>query len=192
VRILGFIEFGAIILGIVGLVAGQLYGSAKGFNLGIFLVGFGIALGGLESVVTRQMGFRLTGDGGDAYAGAPALIWGLMVLLVGAAIMGLAYVRAENLLRPTMDFLVRNPVVLASAAGFLLAGTGLLVVLSPRRRSHWAWYLFVRAPQLLAGVALILAGLAVMGGGVWQRYDAPGFERASKPVYDGINRLLRL
>lgn len=187
-RILGLLEFGSIVVGVTAMIAAQFFGLPKGFNLGIFLVGAGIALGGLESVLTRQMGFRISGDGGDGYAGAPAFVWGLMVLMIGAAIMALAYVRAEGTMRPVMDFLVRNPLVLVAAAGFLLAGTGALLVLNPQRRSHWAWKLFVRAPQLFAGLALILAGLAVIGGGVWQRFDAPGFERAVKPVYDRVNK----
>lgn len=188
-RILGFLEFGAIVIGIVAMIAGQFFGLPKGFNLGIFLVGAGIALGGLESVLTRQMGFRLAGEPGEAYAGAPAVIWGLMVLMVGAAIVGFAYVRAEGLVRPTMEFLVRNPLVLASAAGFLLAGTGALLVLNPQRRSHWAWRVFVRLPQVLAGAVLILAGVGVIGGGLWQRLDPRGFEQAAKPVFERVNKL---
>lgn len=186
-RILGFLEFGAIVLGIVALIAGQFFGLPKGFNLGIFLVGAGVALGGLESVVARRIGFRLSGDGGDAYDGAPAVVWGLMVLMIGAAIVAFAYVRAEGMMRPALEFLVRNPLLLVGAAGFLLAGIGALLVLNPRRRSHWAWRVFVRLPQLLAGTLLILAGLGVIGGGIWQRLDPRGFDQAVKPAFDRLN-----
>jgi hypothetical protein len=58
-RMLAFIEFTAILIGIVGMIAGHFLVIPKGFNLGVFLVGAGIALGGLESVATRHMGFRV-------------------------------------------------------------------------------------------------------------------------------------
>ncbi len=62
-RLLGFLEFVIVFIGVAGMAAANTYFLPKGIHLGLFLVGAGIALGGLESIFTRQMSFRFTSLG---------------------------------------------------------------------------------------------------------------------------------
>jgi hypothetical protein len=57
-RLVAFLQYAALVIGSVGMLAGQFFGLAKGFNLGVFVVGAGLAIGGIDSLVTRRMIFR--------------------------------------------------------------------------------------------------------------------------------------
>lgn len=92
-RLVAFIEYAAVIIGVSAMIAGQFFALPKGFHLGVFMTGAGIALGGLEAVVTRRMCFRFAEDAYEAHAGASAMIVGL----VGAGLIAAAYLLADGL-----------------------------------------------------------------------------------------------
>ncbi len=77
-RLLALIEYAAVVIGIIGMIAGRFFALHKGFEFGVFMAGAGIALGGIEALATRRMCFRPSEDAYEAYAGAPAVIVGLM------------------------------------------------------------------------------------------------------------------
>jgi hypothetical protein len=176
VRLLAFIEFAAVIIGIIAVIAGQYFALPKGFHLGVFLVGAGIALGGLESVVTRRMCFRASEDGYEAYAGAPSLIVGLMALLVGAGVIAAAYLLADGRWHASVHYLTQRPALLLIAAGLLLIGFGALLMLNPQGRRGLAWTLLVRVPRSLLGFVLVIAGLAAIGLGAWSWLAPPAYD----------------
>jgi hypothetical protein len=168
VRLLAFIEFAAVIIGIFAVVAGKYFALPKGFHLGVFLIGAGIALGGLESVFTRRMCFRASEESYEAYAGAPALIVGLMTLLIGTGVIATAYLLADGHWHASVQYLTRRPALLLIAAGLLLIGVGVLMMLNPQGRRGLAWTLAVRVPRSLLGFILVIAGLAGVGLGTWE------------------------
>jgi hypothetical protein len=174
-RILALIEFTAVVVGIIGIIAGQYFAVYKGFHLGVFLVGAGIALGGLESVFTRRMCFRAWDDKYEVYAGAPAMIVGLLALLIGTGLIGTAYVLTDGLWHSTVQYLTRRPAPVLMAAGLLLIGVGVLMMLNPRGRMGTAWTLLVRVPRSLLGFLLVAGGLAAIGLSVWGWLDPPAF-----------------
>ncbi|MEK6210905.1 MAG: hypothetical protein AABM64_11150 [Pseudomonadota bacterium] len=53
-RLLTFLEYAAIVLGAIGILAGQHFALAKGIHLGILLIGVGIATAGIESLYSRH------------------------------------------------------------------------------------------------------------------------------------------
>jgi len=168
VRLLAFIEYAAVIFGIIGVLAGQFFAIPKGVYLGVFVIGAGIALGGLEGVVTRRMAFRPAEDAYEVYAGPPALIVGLMALLIGTAIIAAAYLLADGLWHSTVAYLTRRPAPVLIAAGLLLIAVGVLMMLNPHGRRGWVWTLLVRVPRSLLGFILVVGGLAGIGLGVWE------------------------
>jgi len=176
VRLLAFIEFAAVIIGIIAVIAGQYFALPKGFYLGVFLIGAGIALGGLESVVTRRMCFRASEDGYEAYAGAPSLIVGLMALLIGTGVIAAAYLLADGHWHSSVQTLTRRPAPLLIAAGLLLIGFGVLMMLNPQGRRGLAWTLLVRVPRSLLGFILVIAGLAGIGLGGWEWLAPSAFD----------------
>src|SRR5258705_5445623 len=108
-RLLSFFQYVALVVGCVGIVAGQFFGIAKAFNLGVFVVGAGFALAGIDSLVTRRMCFRPSDDVYENYAGTPAVIVRLMVLVVGAGMIGAAYLPDNEQWDATVGYLTRRP-----------------------------------------------------------------------------------
>jgi hypothetical protein len=86
VRISAFIEYCLLGAGVLGIVAGNIFGLPKGVELGIALVGLGFALAGLEAIVSRQMSLRFSDYGWDDWMGAPVL-FGIGLLLFGAGMV---------------------------------------------------------------------------------------------------------
>jgi hypothetical protein len=176
VRLIAFTEYAALIIGLIALIAGRFFELPKGVHLGVFLIGAGIALGGLESIVTLRMGFRLSEDAYEDYAGAPALIVGVMALLVGAGLVATAYLLAEGLWYTAANYLTRRPAPVLAAAGALLSGVGLLMMLNPQGRMGLAWTLLVRIPRWLLGFMVVAAGFAGIGLGVWEWLEPLAFD----------------
>lgn len=180
-RLLTFLEFAAIVVGAIGVVAAKFYFLPKGVHLGVFLIGAGIALGGLESLTTRRMSFRFSSHGGEAYSGAPAVIWGLIALVVGATVIASAYLMEQGLWRSTVDYLTHRPGPAIIALGFLFIGAGTLLMFN--RRSHGIlWTFFIRVPKTLLGVILIVSGLLGIGIGLWELFHPQAFNRLSRTI----------
>jgi hypothetical protein len=182
VRVLAFLEWNAVVIGIIAVIAGEYFALPRGFHLGVFLIGAGILLGGLESVYTRDPSFRLTDSGYDTYHGTPALIVGLMMLLVGTAVIASAYLLTEGSWHSTVNYLMRRPGPVLAAAGLLLTGTGVLLMLNPSGRSGAGWTLLVRFPKAVAGIVLLAAGLAGVGLGAWEWFEPRAFDHFAKSV----------
>ena len=162
-RLIAFIEYAAVIIGVIAMIAGHFFALPKGFHLGVFMAGAGIALGGLEAIITRRMCFRLSEDAYEAYAGTPAMIVGVMALLVGTGLIATAYLLADGLWHTTVNYLARRPAPVLIAAGLLLIGIG-------------ATLLLVRVPRSLAGFVLVVGGLTGLGLGVWEWLEPLAFD----------------
>ena len=175
-RILALIEYAAIAIGIVAMVAGRFFDLHKGFELGIFLVGAGIALGGIEGVATRRMGLRSAEEAYEAYAGTPALIVGVLLLLAGAAAMGAAYLIADGLWSSTIAYLKNRPAALLAASAVPLIGIGVLLMLNPKGSGGALWMLLVYVPRAFAGLILVLAGIVALAMGAWEFLDPRAFD----------------
>ena len=183
-RLLTFLEYCAIVVGIIGMAAAKLFVIPKGFYLGLFLVGAGIALGGLESLVTGRMSFRTLSEAGEDYAGAPAVIWGCMALLVGAAVIGSAYLMDAGLWRTTLNDLTRRPAPVLAGSGLMVAGAGALLMFNRSgRRGIW-WTLLVRIPKTLVGLALVVVGFVGVGLGVWDWLDPKAFDHIARGMWE--------
>jgi len=176
VRILALIEYAAIAIGIVAMIAGRFFDLHKGFELGIFLIGAATALGGIEGIVTRRMGLRSSEESYEVYAGTPALIVGILLLLAGAATVGAAYLIADGLWHSTILHLKMRPGALLAASAVLLIGIGVLLMLNPRGSGGALWTLLVYVPRAFAGSILILAGIVATGLGAWEFLDPRAFD----------------
>jgi len=192
VRLIAFVEYAALVVGIIGMIAGRFFALSKGFDLGVFLIGAGVALGGIEALLTQRMCFRPSQDAYEDYAGAPAVIVGLMALLVGAGVIGAAYLLADGQWASTVSQLTRRPAPLLIAGGLLLIGIGVLMMLNPRGRVGLAWTLLVRVPRSLLGFLLIVAGLAAIGLGGWEWLEPLAYDRFVADALRRIERLLHL
>lgn len=174
--ILSFLEYTAIIIGAIAMASGKVFGLLKAYHLGIFLIGAGITLGGFESVFRRQIRFPSFFDRRDAYAGVPAVIWGLMVLLAGTAVIAMAYLLADGRWTSVLGFLQRRLAVAMILPGLLVAGAGALVMFDPHGwRGIWQT-LLVRVPRLILGLMLVTLGLAAGALGAWDWFAPRSFQ----------------
>jgi hypothetical protein len=195
VRLLAFLEYAAIAVGAIGMAAARWFYLPKGFHLGLFLVGAGIALGGLESLITRRMSFRFSAHGAERYAGAPAVIWGFMAFVIGFCVIAAAYLMEEGMWRATLNHFARRPGPVIALGGLLVACAGILLMFNRGRRSV-AWTVLVRAPKMLFGFLLVVIGAAAIGLGLWEVIEPPTYQRfvqeAGRQLYpEAVRRLWR-
>jgi hypothetical protein len=184
-RLLALLEYTLVIVGVIGMIAARFFFLPKGFHLGIFCVGAGLALGGLESLFTRRMSFRFVTHGG-IYGGAPAVIWGAMLLAVGCAVIAAAYLMEEGLWRATVNATARRPGPAIAAGGLLACGAGALLMFN--RVGHGvAWTLFVRVPKTLLGLLLIAGGVAAVGLGIVEWIDHEAYLRVSRRAGEALS-----
>lgn len=176
-RLLAFLEYAAVIIGILAIIAGRFFDLPKGVTLGVFTLGAGFALAGFESLVTQRMCFRASDDAYEAYAGTPALIVGLMALAAGAAILWAGYLLSEGQWHATVNYLMRRPAPVLAAAGLFLIAIGVLLMLNPRGRSGWAWRLLIYLPRSLIGLVIIAGGFAAIGLGAWEWFQPQAYDR---------------
>jgi|SRR6185503_15226484 len=170
-RLTAFLQYAAVIIGVIAALAGQFFGYPKALHLGVFTAGAGFALAGIDALVTRRMAFRPADEPYENYAGTPALIVGAMTLAIGAALIAAAYLLDNGQWHSTLSYLTRRPAPLLAAGGLFLIGLGVLAMLNPQGRTGWLWRIFVYLPRSLLGLALIAAGLGGVGLGAWERLD---------------------
>lgn len=186
-RLLALVEYSAVAAGGAAVVAGLEFGKPDAVHLGVFLIGAGIALGGLESVVTQSFSFRFAERAAEKHAGVPAVIFGLMALLVGATVIGAAYQLADSTWAGTLESLRRRPGPVYAWAGLVISGAGLLLILDMFRREGTVWRLVVGVPEAVVGGVLLIVGLAAIGAGVWEWVEPKSFGRAmseARPMWD--------
>jgi hypothetical protein len=189
-RLLAFLQYAALVIGSLGMVAGQYFGIAKGFNLGVFVAGAGFALAGIDALVTRRMCFRPSDDVYENYAGAPAVIVGLMVLAVGAAMIASAYLLDNEQWHAAVSHVMRRPAPLLATGGLYVTGFGVLAMLNPQGRTSWIWRMLVYLPRFLLGVLLVAAGIASIGVGAWEWHDTQAAHAFMKTVPERQLQLL--
>jgi hypothetical protein len=191
-RLIAFLQYAAIVIGSVGMLAAQFFGLAKGFHLGVFVAGAGFALAGIDGLATRRMCFRPADDVYENYAGTPAVIVGLMVLAIGAAMIGAAYLLDNDQWRSTVSYLTRRPAPLLAVGGLFLIGCGVLMMLNPQGRNGWIWRILVYFPRWLLGVLVIATGIAVIALGAWEWLEPKAFRAFVGALPRTVDPLLHL
>ena len=186
-RITAFIEYCAIVVGILIIVADQFLAFPKGVELGGCLIGAGLLLAGLEALTTRQMSMRFSDYGWDDWLGAPSVIVGLMQLLVGLAVIGCAYTQNAGRWLELLNFLSARPGPVFAAVGLLAVAAGLLIVIMADRYGSKLRFIFVAGPQIVVGAVVLTFGVVAVGAGVWEWFHQPSFERFAQGTAKTFN-----
>jgi hypothetical protein len=111
----------AIITGAVFLLAGTQFDVLRDSHLGIYLIGTGLVLAGVEALYSREMSLIFSGETAPRHSGYPAVVWGLMLLCAGGAMIGYAYLTSAGLW-------LRVETTLAQYPGWYYVATGLLTI----------------------------------------------------------------
>ncbi len=181
-RLLTFLEYAAIVVGAIAIYAGGHYALSKGIHLGIFLIGAALAVGGIESLYSRRMSLRLSEDAAEGYSGFPALVWGTMLLLAGAAIVGYAYLLDAGLWPRAERLLKQNPAIVYFVAGLFLAGFSVLLFTDTNANRKLWQTLLLRVPRVIVAVLVLTLGIAAITAGAWQIVDPKGYTQVEKQV----------
>jgi hypothetical protein len=189
-RLIALLQYVALVVGSIAMIAGQFFGHAKGFHLGVFMAGAGFAVGGIDSLVTRRMVFRPSDEAYENYAGTPAVTVGLMMLVIGAGMIAAAYLLDNEQWHATVNYLMRRPAPLLAVGGLFLIGMGVLMMLNPQGRSNWLWRILVYFPRSLIGLVVIAAGLAVIGLGAWEWLDSQAAHAFMRTLPQRLRELL--
>ncbi|HZF18350.1 MAG TPA: hypothetical protein VE008_01450 [Burkholderiales bacterium] len=174
-NLLPFVEYCVLAAGIFTIVQGRRSAAEQDVALGMLLVGVALLLAGLASIVTKRMSFRFYRSTRTSYAGATALITGMMQVIVGGLAVATAHALATHVWQAKLDALLMNPWPLLIPLGLLLIGAGLLLV---RRSSSYVGLLgtvlFI-LPKTLTGIAVLGAGASILAGWAWKIYDPQAF-----------------
>lgn len=174
-NLLPFVEYCVLVAGIFVIAQGRRSAAERDVALGILLVGVALLLAGLASIVTKRMSFRFYASARTSYAGATAVITGMMQVIAGGLAVATAHALATHVWQAKLDALLTNPWPLLIPLGLLLIGAGLLLV---RRSSSYVGplgtVLFI-LPKTLTGVAAVGAGTAILVGWAWRIYDPQAF-----------------
>ena len=181
-RLLTFLEYAAIMVGAIAIYAGQHYVLVKGVHLGILLIGAGLAVGGIESLYSRRMSLRFSEDAAEGYSGFPALVWGTMLLLVGAALIGWAYLLDIGLWPRAERLVKQNPAIVHIVAGLFLAGFSVLLFTDTNANRKLWQTLLLRVPRVIVAVLVLALGIAAMASGAWQIVDPPGYAKVERQI----------
>ena len=181
-RLLTFLEYAAIMVGAIAIYAGQHYVLVKGVHLGILLIGAGLAVGGIESLYSRRMSLRFSEDAAEGYSGFPALVWGTMLLLVGAALIGWAYLLDIGLWPRAERLVKQNPAIVYIVAGLFLAGFSVLLFTDTNANRKLWQTLLLRVPRVIVAVIVLTCGIAVIGAGAWKIVDPPGYAQVERQI----------
>jgi len=181
-RITTFLAFSLMVFGAIGIAAARYFALPKGVHLGIFAIGAGLLIGALEALYTRRMSLRASDDAAGDYDGVPAIIWGLMLLLIAGCTIGAAYAMDTGRWNAVTAYLHARPGALYGLCGLLLLGTGMLVFVNPQGMRVWWKTLLFRGPRVLLGVLLTLIGLIALAGGAWEWLAPRDFQKGSRVI----------
>jgi len=181
-RLLTFLEYAAIVVGAIGILASRHFALAKGVHLGILLIGAGIAAGGIESLYLRRMSLRSSEQAARGYDGFPAMVWGMMLLFAGAALIGYAYLLDTGAWPRAAGLLKQYPGIVYAAAGLLLVGFSVLLFTDPGAHRKWWQTLLLRVPRVIVALVALTCGIAAMASGAWQIADPQGYAQGERQV----------
>jgi hypothetical protein len=189
-NLLPFIEYCALVGGIFAVAAGRKSASEQDVALGMLLIGAALLLAGMVSIVTQRMSFRFYGSARAGYAGATALITGMMQVIVGGLAVATAHALATDVWQSNLDALLANPWPLLIPLGLLLVGAGLLLVRRPSSYVGPIGTMLFVLPKTLTGIAALGAGAAILVGWAWNIYDPQAFRSFVRLLPDEDMNLL--
>jgi len=181
-RIATFLAFSLMLLGLIGALAARFFALPKGVHLGIFCIGAGVLIGAIESLYLRRMSLRAGNEAAAAYDGIPAVIWGLMLLLAAACIMGAAYAMNGGHWNAVTGYLNQRPGAVYAFCGLQLLGLGMLAFVNPHGLQVWWKTLLFRVPRVILAGLLVLAGLIALACGLWEWVDPRDFQKARSVI----------
>lgn len=189
-NLLPFVEYCALVSGIFFVWTGRQSAAERDVALGMGLVGGALLIGGLASIVMKRMSFRFYVNPRAGYAGAWAIIAGLMQLIAGGLAAAAAHALATHAWQARLDALHAKPWPLLIPLSLLLICAGLLMMRPSSDRVGPLGTVLFLVPKTLIAIAAVGAGAAILGGWGWKIYDPQAFQSFLSLVPDEYVKLL--
>jgi hypothetical protein len=186
-RMTAFIQYTAIGVGVLVILADNYLDFPKGVELGGCLIGVGLLLAGLEAILTRQMSMRFSEHGWDDWMGAPSVIVGLMQLVAGLVVVGSAYAQNAGRWLDLLNFLSARPGPALVVAGLLVVAAGSVIVMMADRYGGKLRFIFVGGPQIVVGALVLTLGVVAVGAGTWEWFHRSSFKRFTQATAAEFN-----
>ena len=132
---LGWLEVGMAASGIVLGVIGQRLELPGLWAFGIGLLGVGFFIGGVETIITREISFSRGFNWVERYRGAPAVCWGIIFLIGSSFLIGFGTVYLLGIEQAIARFVLDRPGVV-----LLVLGLATLCMVG-RRRLYFVFFL---------------------------------------------------
>jgi hypothetical protein len=181
-NLLPFLQYAALIVGSVLVTTGRKGGSERAVALGMLLIGASLLLGGAASILTRRMSFRFYSSARAGYSGAPALIMGMMQVVLGGLAVAAAHAFSNRVWQEKLYNLLDNPWPLLIPLGLLLIGAGLLLLRRSNKYFGPLGALLFTLPKKLIGLAALAVGAAIPVGWAMSVRDPQTFDRLVRLV----------
>ncbi len=179
-----------LVIGAIGLLVSDQFNLPGGTQLCTFLIGSGLVLAGGEALYSREMSLLFSSDSAPGHAGIPAVVWGLMLVSGGAAIIGYGFLNDIGQWAQVRAMLRQNPGWLYMAAGMQLIGCSILLYVDSGSTRSWVKTLVLRVPRVFFALVLLLAGIAGTAGGTWQLLDPQKFIAFQRDTLSKLDKTL--
>jgi hypothetical protein len=176
---LNWMEVSAALLGFLALFAGNRLSMPVLQNGGLALCGAAFLVGGVEAILTRRIAIVLSRRRNENYRGLGAILYGIIFLIMGAAMVVLAMILHLDAGQTIFHKLVERPGfgLLAVGTLFLLwAGVALIGSMESRQGPGWEVALNLLVSRMLPGLILVVLGLAILGIGLLEIVAPAGFD----------------
>lgn len=186
---LTILEVLLVIGGVLAAYAGDHLSNPALFNAGILTLGAGFALGGMEAIVTRRIGFWSRSIGSTSYRGLAAVFQGAVFLMVGASVMAYALARFLNVEEAAFSLLRNRPGIIFLGLAVVLLGLGSANVLGAMEARGSLWTVLLSLPYRLGGLVLVVLGLIAMVIGLFELFDPDGFDDFVASIIEALPAL---
>ncbi len=169
----------ALLIGAAVLFAvGEQYPESPVLTIGLGLLGLGVIISGVDSILTREAIFQYEETTTtDTYTGFSAVVWGICFVLIGLAILGASVTHGLGVDKLVLASITQHPglaLVYGSGVAFTFAIPG-IIGSHEQRRSKLA--LFVSLPGRFFWLLILMAAIAMLLLGVLDLI-APSFVAA--------------
>ncbi|HTP10611.1 MAG TPA: hypothetical protein VMP08_20295, partial [Anaerolineae bacterium] len=146
---------------------GEQYPESPVLPIGVGLLGLGVIISGVDSIITREAIFQYEeSTTTDTYTGFSAVVWGICFVLIGLAILGAGVVHGVGADKLVLNFLGQYPglaLIYGSIVAFTFAIPG-IIGSHEQRQSRWA--IFISIPGRFFWLFIMVVAIAVLALGV--------------------------
>jgi len=180
----GKIELSLIIGGIVLAGLGSQWTINILISLGVFLLGTGLLIGGINALLRPNFGFWHHDKINEWLRGVILWIWGVIWVLGGLWALLIALVILLGKGEIAQAYIFRHPGILILSIGIALLGKGITNMFEPMGDSSSIGEILQRLPSRIGGFLLVLLSIALIVLGLFETFTPIGFDALISSMFN--------